>query len=75
MVYIDHLGKVKPLYLSEIQDPTTGKIPPRGVSIDSDRVQAVIKNIFHFITESDYDAASKYLENPEEYDFNKILNW
>ena len=36
---------------------------------------AVIKNIFHFITESDYDAASKYLENPEEYDFNKILNW
>lgn len=75
MVYIDHLGKVKPLYLSEIQDPTTGKIPPRGVSIDSDRVQAVIKNIFHFITESDYAAASKYLDNPEEYDFNKILNW
>jgi 6-phosphofructokinase len=75
MVYIDHLGKVKPLYLSEIQDPITGKISPRGVSIDSDRVQAVIKNIFHFITESDYKAASKYLPDPEEYDFMKILNW
>jgi 6-phosphofructokinase 1 len=75
MVYIDHLGKVKPLFLKDIQDPDTGKIPPRGVSLESDRVQAIINNILHYITESDYEAASKVISNPEEYDFKKILNW
>jgi 6-phosphofructokinase 1 len=75
MVYIDHLGKVKPLYLADIQDPVTGKIPPRGVSLESDRVQAVINNIMHYITESDYSEAKKYISTPEEYDFKKILNW
>ena len=29
----------------------------------------------NFITEDDYEAASKWLKNPEEYDFYKILNW
>jgi 6-phosphofructokinase 1 len=75
MVYIDHLGKVKPLYLADIQDPVTGKINPRGVSLESDRVQAVINNIMHYITESDYPAASKLISNPQDYDFRKILNW
>ncbi len=75
MVYIDHLGKVKPLYLKDIQDPVTGKIPPRGVSLESDRVQAIINNIMHYVTKDDYEAARAYLKNPEEYDFNKILNW
>lgn len=75
MVYIDHLGKVKPLYLVDIQDPVTGKINPRGVSLESDRVQAVINNIMHYITESDYLAASKLIPNPQDYDFKKILNW
>lgn len=75
MVYIDHLGKVKPLYLADIQDPITGKINPRGVSLESDRVQAVINNIMHYITESDYSAASKLIPNPQDYDFRKILNW
>lgn len=75
MVYIDHLGKVKPLYLADIQDPQTGKIPPRGVSLESDRVQAVINNIMHYVTETDYSAAKNIISNPEEYDFKKILNW
>lgn len=75
MVYIDHLGKLEPLYLKDIQDPVTGKIPPRGVSLESDRVQVVINNIMHYITPDDYEAAKAYLKNPEEYDFRKILNW
>lgn len=75
MVYIDHLGKVEPLYLKDIQDPVTGKIPPRGVNLESDRVQAIIKNIMHYITPEDYVAASKFISNSEEYDFRKILNW
>jgi len=75
MVYIDHLGKVMPLYLKDIQDPDTGKIPPRGVSIDSDRIQTIINNIFQFIKEKDYPEAKKYVNNPEDFDFRKILNW
>lgn len=75
MVYIDHLGKVEPLYLKDIQDPGTGKILPRGVNLNSDRVKAIINNIMHYITESDYKDASKFITNPEEYDFRKILNW
>lgn len=75
MVYIDNLGKVEPLYLKDIQDPVTGKIPPRLVSLHSDRVQAIINNIMHYITKEDYESAKEYLKNPEEYDFKKILNW
>jgi 6-phosphofructokinase 1 len=75
MVYIDHLGKVEPLYLKDIQDPVTGKIPPRGVNLESDRVQAIINNIMHYVTKDDYEAAKKYISNPEEYDFRNILNW
>ena len=75
MVYIDNLGKVEPLFLKDIQDPMTGKIPPRLVSLESDRVQAVINNIMQYITENDYEAASEYIANPEEYDFKKVLNW
>ena len=75
MVYIDNLGKVEPLYLKDIQDPKTGKIPPRLVSLESDRVQAVINNIMQYITKEDYEQASNYLSDPEEYDFRKILKW
>jgi 6-phosphofructokinase 1 len=64
-----------PLYLKDIQDPDTGKIPPRGVSIDSDRIQTIINNIFQFIKEKDYPEAKKYVNNPEDFDFRKILNW
>ena len=57
------------------QDVETGKILPRGVSLDSDRVKAIISNIMHYINESDYKDASKFISIPEEYDFKKILNW
>jgi len=63
------------LYLKDLQDPVTGKIPPRLVDIDSQRVHSVIDNIMHYITPADYEAAKKFLQNPEEYDFKRILNW
>ncbi len=75
MVYLDIDGDVKPLYLKDIQDPTTGKIPPRKVSMESDKIQQVFDNIMHFITPEDYEAAKALVANPEEYDFKKILNW
>ena len=75
MVYIDHVGEVSPLYLKNLQDPETGKIPPRGVDMNSPKVRMVFNNLLHYITKADYEAAKKYVPNPEEYDFEKILNW
>ena len=75
MVYISQEGYVSPLYLKDLQDPETGKIPPRLVDINADKIHQVIDNLMHYITEDDYEAAKAYIPNPEEYDFKKILNW
>ena len=75
MVYISQDGFVSPLYLKDLQDPTTGKIPPRLVNIESDKIQQVINNLLHYVTPEDYEAAKAYVANPEAYDFKKILNW
>ncbi|MCF0165510.1 MAG: 6-phosphofructokinase [Bacteroidales bacterium] len=75
MVYVDTVGKVSPLYLTDLQDPTTGKIPPRKVDIDGEMAQGVYKHIVHAIGAGDYEAASAIIKNPADYDFLKILNW
>ena len=75
MVYVDSEGNVSPLYLKDLQDPTTGKIPPRLVDIKSDKFASVVETILNAITPADYEAAKAYVPNPEEYDFHKILNW
>ncbi len=75
MVYIDSNGDSHPLFLADLQDSKTGKIPPRLVHIHSERVQSIIRNMMHFITPSDYENAKQYVPNPENYDMYKILNW
>ena len=75
MVYVDSEGNVAPLYLKDLQDPVSGKIPPRLVDIQSDKFSSVVDNILNAIGPEDYEAAKAYLPNPEEYDFYKILNW
>ena len=76
MVYVDSYGNVSPLYLADLQDPTTGKIPPRVVDINAGTAQNYYKYIAHYVTEADYDAVKALgIENPEAYDFNKILEW
>ena len=47
----------------------------RLVDIKSDKFNSVVENILNAITPEDYEAAKKYVANPEEYDFHKILNW
>lgn len=74
MVYIDHNGTANPLYLHDLQNEE-GKIPPRRVAIDGGTAQNYYNHICHYITPADYEAAKKYLPNPEEYDFKKILGW
>ena len=76
MVYVDSYGNVSPLYLADLQDPNTGKIPPRVVDINSGTAQNYYKYIAHYVTEADYEAVKALgIENPEAYDFNKILEW
>ena len=75
MVYVDTQGECRPLYLKDLQDPETGKIPPRKVDIEGDMAQGIYKHLVHYITPADYEAAKKYVPNPEDYDFKKILNW
>jgi len=45
------------------------------VNIESESVQVIFKNNLHYITKEDYRAAKKYVKNPEDYDFMKILKW
>ena len=76
MVYVDSFGNVSPLYLADLQDPATGKIPPRVVDINAGTAQNYYKYIAHYVTEADYEAVKALgIENPEAYDFNKILEW
>lgn len=74
MVYVGSSGKATPLFLEDLQGPD-GKIPPRLVDIEGHGASTLIKNNLQFVQPEDYDAAKKYVDNPEEYDFYKILNW
>ncbi|MDR0668368.1 MAG: 6-phosphofructokinase [Prevotellaceae bacterium] len=75
MVYVNNFGDVAPLFLRDLQDPKTGKIPPRLVDINSQFVQSVMRYVMHFITPDDYEPAKKYVAAPADYDFYKILHW
>ena len=66
-------GDVSPLYLKDFEDEN-GKVTPRLVNINSDMAQLFIKHLI-YIGENDYEEAKKYVDNPEAYDFKKILNW
>lgn len=73
MTMIDQ-EEVQPLYLKDVEDEN-GKVKPRLVDVNSERVQTIFRNNLHFLTKEDYRAAKKYVKDPEAYDFYKILNW
>jgi len=74
MIMQTHKGDVAPLYLKDVEDEH-GKVKTRLVNVDSERVKLVFDNNLHYITKNDYKAAKKFLDDPEEYDFRKILGW
>jgi ATP-dependent phosphofructokinase / diphosphate-dependent phosphofructokinase len=73
IVSTTRMAEIQPLFMKDIEDEK-GKIPPRLVDIDTEFSSLVLSDL-HVLNEKDYDQASFYLENPEEYDFYKILNW
>lgn len=74
VVTSNQIGDISPLYLKDVADKF-GKVQPRFVNLNSEKANMVINNGMQYLTEEDYEGARKYLENPEEYDFKKILNW
>ena len=74
MVTIDSLGNVHPLFLKDVENEK-GKIRTRLVDIEGHKTQMVYAKHQQYLTKADYDAARKYLANPEEYDFFRILEW
>jgi len=75
IVHVNEEGFGAPLYLKELQDPETGKINPRLVDMENGKTKNIFENCLHYITPEDYEAAKAYVKNPEDFDFNKILNW
>ena len=73
IVVADNEGNVEPLYLEDVEDEN-GKIQTRLVDIDSTDFHMVM-NTLHYIDSDDYEVAKEWVENPEEYDFAKILKW
>jgi ATP-dependent phosphofructokinase / diphosphate-dependent phosphofructokinase len=74
MVTSDPAGDIYPLFLKDVTDEK-GKVKPRMVNINSQKVTMVYHHNMQFLTVEDYEEARKYLPDPENYDFNKILNW
>ena len=74
MVTVDPKGDVAPLYLKDVEGPD-GKIKPRLVNINSQKAQIIFNDGLQYISEADYEAAKAYVNNPEDYDFKKILKW
>lgn len=74
MVTSDPVGDVSPLYLKDVEDEN-GKVKPRLVNMRGEKAKLIFNNCLQYITAADYDEARKYLANPEEYDFRKILGW
>ncbi len=67
-------GDISPLYLKDVEDEN-GKVKPRLVNMDGQKSKMVFDDSLQYIEPADYEAAMKYVPDPENYDFRKILNW
>ncbi len=74
MVTSDSKGDIAPLYLKDVEDEH-GKVKPRLVNMDSQKAKLIFEDSLQYLTKADYNAAKKYITNPEKYDFVKILSW
>ena len=74
MVTTNPKGEIIPLYLKDVEDEN-GKIKPRLVNLNGPKAELIFNEGLQYITPADYEAAKKYLPNPEDYDFKRILKW
>ena len=74
MVTSDPAGDINPLFLKDVEDKN-GKVRTRMVNMDSQKSKMVFFDSIQYLNPEDMEAAKKYLKNPEEFDFRKILEW
>jgi len=74
MITVDPKGDASPLFLKDVEDEN-GKVKPRLVDVNSEKVETVMNNNLHYLCEEDLEAAKAYLPDAENYLFKKILNW
>lgn len=67
-------GDISALYLKDVEDEN-GKVKPRLVNMEGQKSKMVFNHSLQYIEPADYEAARKYVADPEYYDFRKILNW
>ena len=74
MVTSDPTGDIFPLFLKDVEDGH-GKVRTRMVTMESQKAKMVFYQSIQYLTSDDMEAARKYLKDPEEFDFMKILEW
>lgn len=74
VVTSDSVGHIKPLFLKDVEDKN-GKVRTRMVNVNSEEAKMVLFDSIQYLEEKDIPAAKKYLEKPEEYVMNNILEW
>ena len=74
MVTTNPKGEIIPLFLKDVEDEN-GKIKPRLVNLNGPKAELIFNEGLQYLSPADYEAAKKFLPNPEEYDFKKILHW
>ncbi|MEO1451607.1 MAG: 6-phosphofructokinase, partial [Bacteroidota bacterium] len=67
-------ANIEGIPLNSMEDPETGKIPPRLVDISSELASLVFSDM-HVVCPPDYERARGIVESPEDFDFYRILNW
>jgi len=74
MVTSDPTGDIFPLFLKDVENEV-GKVRTRMVNMESQKARMVFFDSLQYLTAEDMTAAAKYLKNPEDYNFMKILEW
>ena len=72
MVAVNLEEEVIPVYLREVEDEH-GKIRPRLVNVNKEVVRQTFQENIYYLTENDRKEAEKWLEYPEEYEYQCIL--
>lgn len=74
MVTSDHLGTINPLFLEDVTNEL-GKVEPRMVNLNSQKTSQIFDHSLQYLDPGDYEAAKAFIENPEHFDFRRILSW
>lgn len=73
MVAVDVDQHVIPIYLQDVEDEN-GKIRPRLVNMNREEVRQTFQEMVYYLSAGDREQARVYLPNPEEYEWETILN-